>query len=206
MRHQLIDLGIAVSLSLAACTPVPGGGAESPNKHSTHSTSIQNSCFAQHDPSGRPPGKLPADIHGPFMVDHVADGDTITLDCGSKRIRTRLIGVDTPETVKPHTKVQCYGPQASAETKHLAPAGSHVWVELDASQGIHDRYGRALAYVWAPDGTLINKKLITDGYGREYTYYQSGPYKYQQQFKKAQTKARNDNRGLWEKCENGESQ
>ena len=41
---------------------------------------------------------------------------------GRRRERVRLLGIDTPETVKPNTPVQCYGPEASAP--HQAPAAA----------------------------------------------------------------------------------
>ncbi|HET8863026.1 MAG TPA: thermonuclease family protein, partial [Solirubrobacterales bacterium] len=47
------------------------------------------------------------------FVTRVIDGDTIEARTGGKVEDVRLIGVDTPETVKPGTPVQCFGPQAS---------------------------------------------------------------------------------------------
>src|SRR4051794_24270935 len=49
----------------------------------------------------------------------VVDGDTVEIDLDGKRDDLRLIGIDTPETVKPGTPVQCYGPRASAFTHRL---------------------------------------------------------------------------------------
>lgn len=206
MRRVVFVLGAAV-IAVAGCTPAthetgspPAGSATvAPLKTSGPNGPTSTSCFAQHDPPGERPAQVPPAAHGPFEVDHVADGDTLTLDCDHQKIRVRLIGVDTPETVDPDEPVQCYGPEASHKTKQLA--STDVWIGLDPSQGIHDRYGRTLAYVWVANGTMINKKLIADGYGREYAYYRSGPYKYQQQFKKAETKAQARRAGLWGECE-----
>ena len=75
------------------------------------------------------------------VVTHVVDGDTVDVRVAGRGIeRLRLVGIDTPETVKPNTPVQCYGPQASSHLKHLLPAGSRVRVERDAE--VRDRYGR----------------------------------------------------------------
>jgi micrococcal nuclease len=52
-----------------------------------------------------------------------------------------------------------------------------------------------LRYVFLPDGTNFNKYLIAEGYAHEYTY--SAPYKYQTEFQKAETEARNGDKGLW---------
>jgi endonuclease YncB( thermonuclease family) len=48
-------------------------------------------------------------------VDRVVDGDTLVVD-GEK---VRLIGIDTPESVKPGTPVECFAKKASAFTKQL---------------------------------------------------------------------------------------
>ena len=64
-----------------------------------------------------------------------------------------MIGVDTPETVKPNTPVQPYGKEASDFTKkHLT--GKRVTLEYDRAP--KDRYGRTLAYVWVGDKCLMS--------------------------------------------------
>ena len=71
--------------------------------------------------------------------------------------------MDTPETKKPGTPVQCYGPEASARTAELLPVGSSVELELDVQE--KDRYGRTLAYVWPAGGMLmVNEQLLAEGY------------------------------------------
>lgn len=113
------------------------------------------------------------------------------------------LGADTPETVKPNTAVQCFGPEASAQTKSLLPAGSSAYLERDDSQGDTDRYGRALAYLWypGPDGTAHNleRELLAGGYAREYTYNRSA-YRYQASFRAEQDTARAAGVGLWGSC------
>ena len=65
-------------------------------------------------------------------VVRVVDGDTIDVTVDGTEERVRLIGIDTPETVKPNTPVECFGPEASAHTKELLPAGTPVYLERDA--------------------------------------------------------------------------
>ena len=66
---------------------------------------------------------------------------------------------------------------------------------MDPSQGTFDKYGRTLAYVFLPDETFFNEYMISEGYGHEYTY--NLPYKYQEEFKVAEKKAREEKKGLW---------
>jgi len=127
-------------------------------------------------------------------VVRVVDGDTIVVLVDGVAEKVRLIGVNTPETVDPRRPVQCFGKEASAFTKSLLE-NKTIHLESDASQGDRDKYGRLLRYVLLTDGSLINEKIIAEGYGNEYTY--RNPYKYQKEFKKAERDARNSQKGLW---------
>lgn len=129
-----------------------------------------------------------------YPVLRVVDGDTIDIAVNGVKTRLRLIGINTPETVDPRRKVECFGKEASARAKLLL-TGSNVSIELDPTQDKYDKYGRLLAYVYLPDGTSFNKKMIEEGYAYEYTY--KLPYKYQREFKQAQYEASHEGRGLW---------
>lgn len=126
-------------------------------------------------------------------VIRIVDGDTIVVLINGAQEKIRLIGVDTPETVDPRGSVQCFGEEASAFTKSILE-NQAVRLEADPSQDDRDKYGRLLRYVFLDD-TLINKELISLGYGHEYTYRR--PYKYQMEFKSAEKRARESKKGLW---------
>ena len=68
-------------------------------------------------------------------------------------------------------------------------------MEFDETQNEYDFYNRLLAYVILDDGTNLNKYLIENGFGLEYTY--ESKYKYQSDFKNAQEYAQENNFGLW---------
>jgi micrococcal nuclease len=97
-------------------------------------------------------------------VVRVVDGDTIDVTVNGAHERVRLIGIDTPETVKPNTPVQCYGPEASEHTKELLAPGTPVYLERDLVA--RDDYGRLLAYVFRTDGVFVNRDLIDNGFAR----------------------------------------
>src|SRR5438477_9852846 len=78
-------------------------------------------------------------------VARVVDGDTVIVRAGSRTLDVRLLGIDTPETVDPRRPVGCYGPEASAYTKHLLTGGP---VRLVYDRQLHDGYGRWVAYVY----------------------------------------------------------
>ena len=143
------------------------------------------------------PVATPVVDHGPtYPVSRVIDGDTLDVEIKGTTYRVRLIGVNTPETVHPSKPQECYGLEASNFMKNLL-TGQKVALESDSSQGDTDKYGRLLRYVFFNDEN-INLKLISDGYGYEYTYNTS--YKYQSDFRAAQSLASQQGRGLWSAC------
>ena len=137
---------------------------------------------------------MPQGVQGPLTVIKVVDGDTIWVDNNGQRMKIRMIGLDTPESVDPRKPVQCFALEASAQAKTFL-GGQQVYLETDPSQDTIDKYGRTLAYVWTASGRLFNLDMIADGYAFEYTY--DLPYRYQQDFRAAENDARTQSRGLW---------
>ncbi len=129
-------------------------------------------------------------------VTRAVDGDTLAIQIDGQRDKVRLIGVDTPETVDPRKPVQYFGKEASAFTHKMAD-GKTVRLELDqasAATNHRDKYGRLLAYVFLPDGTLLNAELIRQGYGHAYTRF---PFAKMEEFRALEREAREAGRGLW---------
>ena len=115
------------------------------------------------------------------------DGDTVRLTgLGS----TRLIGVDTPEV---YGDAECYGREASAFAERQLPPGTRVTYRLGAEP--RDRYGRALAYVWLPDGRFFNLMLVRRGYAQVLTIPPNVDHA--DSLLAAQRRARSEGRGLW---------
>jgi micrococcal nuclease len=143
----------------------------------------------------------------PCEVLKVYDGDTFKcrLENGEE-VRVRLIGIDTPESRKNKKLMRDarrmgisaqeiieMGKIASRFTKKLIPPGTTVYLETDVQ--IHDRYGRLLAYVYLPDGRMLNEVLLLEGYATLYTFPPN--VKYVERFRKAQELARQQGKGFW---------
>ena len=126
-----------------------------------------------------------------FLVTRVIDGDTLELANGD---RVRYIGVDAPETVHPNKTVECFGQEASSYNKQLVEG---KWVRLEKDISDQDKYGRLLRYVYLND-EMVNLLLVTWGYAEGVTY--PPDVKFAEDFLAAQTRARNDGRGLWSAC------
>lgn len=134
---------------------------------------------------------------GLYPIARFVDGDTIDVKMNGATETVRMIGVDTPETHRPNTPVQCYGPQAAEFTKTLI-GSNNVRLQADSLDTNRDRYGRLLRYVFLPDGTLIEDKLISEGYGFAYTLF---PFEKKDQFLASMTTAQNSHKGLWAACQ-----
>jgi micrococcal nuclease len=167
---------------------------------------VPGACVATSLP--QPPTTTSGAIHDPVVVavERVVDGDTMDVTgFGPKLERVRFIGVDTPETVKPGVKPQCWGRQASTYTKWLLSPGSTVELrfERDArGRGLRDRYGRLLAYVFK--GRLfVNLDLVRRGHAAA-TYFSPNDDQ-RDRLKAAETEARTPGKdgkimGRWAAC------
>jgi len=138
-----------------------------------------------------------AAAQGAGTVVRVVDGDTVVIDIGGRHETVRLIGVDTPETKKPNTPVQCYGPEASAFTAALLPAGTAVRLERDVEP--RDAYDRLLAYVYrSADDLFVNLDLISTGHAVTLEFPPNTTHA--RRFADAAADAERHERGLWGAC------
>ncbi len=134
---------------------------------------------------------------GLYSVKNFNDGDTISVDMNGTVETVRFIGVDTPETHKPNTPVQCYGPEASDFTKKLI-GNQKVRLQADPINTNRDRYGRLLRYVYLSDGRLVEEELLKGGYAFSYTQF---PFQKAAQFDALEQTAKDNNLGLWGACQ-----
>lgn len=104
-----------------------------------------------------------------FRVVRVIDGDTLDVDApdGQTSVtRIHLWGIDTPEAAKPREgkAAEPFADAAHARTSELCE-GKLVTLKLDSHQD-RDRYGRVLAYITLPDGSMLNEVLLLEGLAR----------------------------------------
>lgn len=143
------------------------------------------------------PATLDTVVAANAVVSNVIDGDTIDVEIDGRRTRVRLIGIDTPETKKPDTPVQCYGPEATAFTTTLLPTGTPVRLERDVEG--RDAYGRLLAYVVrATDGLLVNLAIVEGGFARPFPFEPNTAHA--AEISDAARRAADAHLGLWAAC------
>ena len=129
-----------------------------------------------------------------YVIDHVADGDTVTLRNGQ---RVRLVQIDTPEV---YFGTECYGPQASATTKAMLPPGTRVRLFPEPATDRVDQYGRLLRYVVrVEDGLNVNVQLVRVGAAAPY-FYEGRRGRYAALLERLALRARARKLGLWGRC------
>jgi micrococcal nuclease len=146
---------------------------------------------------GRPWELLPAEKPPQSAWAHVlraVDGDTIEVRLGGRREDVRYIGIDTPETVKPGTPVQCFGPRAHRFNARLV-TGRRVRLVFGVER--RDVYGRLLAYVYLGD-RFVNAELARRGLARTLTIAPND--RFAERFERLQNAAARAGRGLWGAC------
>lgn len=129
------------------------------------------------------------------------DGDTLKVKLTTGQTsNVRLIGIDTPETRKPATPVECGGPAATARMHKLAfrsGRGRMVNLTSDPTQDVSDRFGRLLAYV-SSEGVDFGRTMISSGWAKTYVYKRD--FQRVAKYRDAQASAKAAERGVWHKC------
>jgi micrococcal nuclease len=128
-------------------------------------------------------------------VSRVVDGDTVEAQIGDEVEDVRLIGIDTPETVKPDTPVECFGPQASSFT-HRVLTEQPVRMVFGVER--RDIYGRLLAYVYIGH-RFVNAELVRRGLARTLEIPPNTLHR--ALFRRLELKAARSGRGLWGACQ-----
>jgi micrococcal nuclease len=140
----------------------------------------------------------PEPKRGPTSADayvtRAVDGDTIEARIGGRLEDVRYIGVDTPETVKPGTPVQCFGHRASDFDRRLV---EHRRVRLVFGVERRDVYDRLLAYVYIGH-RFVNAELVRQGLARTLAIPPNTVHS--ALFRRLELHAARAGRGLWGAC------
>jgi endonuclease YncB( thermonuclease family) len=132
------------------------------------------------------------------FVKRVVDGDTIELGDGRK---IRYLNIDTPETVKPNTPVECFGSEAKKLNQSLV---ENKTVYIIGDKQSKDRYDRYLRFVFLnqSDASSIDKSVnaYMIKYGFATTLFYSPNTTFKAQFIQFEKQAKANQLGLWKVC------
>jgi micrococcal nuclease len=135
------------------------------------------------------PGKKKA---GYYAVTRVIDGDTIEIERG-KGEPIRLIGIDTPEVGRDTVEPDSPGWQAAMFVFKLLEQDPQVKLKYDKER--EDKYGRTLAYVYLPDGRMLNEVLLKEGWAE--TMRIAPNTRHADEFKRLESEAKAARKGRW---------
>jgi micrococcal nuclease len=199
MRPRFLVVAVLIGLAtlnagctgiLAETTPTPTSSLFEPDASGTFTV------------DGAEPHDLPPDAEE-MIVHKVVDGDTLQLTYPDSDwyYVTRIVGINAPESVKPNSPVECYGPEASDRLKELLPAGSIVYVTIDETD--EDQYGRRLRHVWIRDADtdeafLVSEIMVRGGYVDARTYRPD--VEFDDELMDAERDAQRSDAGLWGAC------
>ncbi len=134
-------------------------------------------------------------------VERVYDGDTVRL-AGIGKVR--LLGIDTPER-EASARDRFYEKRgissrrlrqvAAAARQFTKQACAGKTVRLSFDQERRDDYGRLLAYLYLPDGRLLNRLLLEEGYA---AVYRRADFRLKDDFFAVEALAMKKKKGLWQ--------
>lgn len=124
-----------------------------------------------------------------ITVERVNDGDTVQLADGRL---VRYIGIDAPEIDHARRMAQPMGLEARRRNAALV-RGRTLRLEFDIERS--DDYGRTLAYVFLPDGAMVNERLLQEGLA--FCLATMPNVKYEGRLLAAQRTAMRAKAGLW---------
>ncbi len=176
-----------------------------PSLAATAAVAALGGCAAQ-EGGEAPAGAAQVGAREPGRVTRVVDGDTLKVRLADGRRKTvRVLGIDTPETKKPDTPIECGGPQATVSMARLALQGTgyaakgrDVVLIADPTEDRVDRFGRILAYVEA-GGRDLGEQQIASGWAEMYAY-RDRRFQRRSRYERAERRARDDRRGVWGAC------
>lgn len=141
-----------------------------------------------------------ARYHGKTVrVVKVIDGDTLDVDLpdgDSPTTRIRFWGIDSPEMARrdKNLPAQPFAEEATKFTRELA-LNQQVTLRLE-SHRMRGNYGRVLAYIDLPDGSMLNERLLAAGLAKA---DQRFSHRLNERFTFIEKQARHDRAGLWAK-------
>lgn len=131
-------------------------------------------------------------------VAYAVDGDTLRVSIGARLLYVRLVGIDTPEDVRPGTPAECGSTEAASSLRRLAPEGAQVRLLSDSVADDEDQYGRLLAHVFI-GGRQLEIAQLRRGWATVYRF-EGQRFDGLARFKRAEAAARTGNAGVWAAC------
>lgn len=113
------------------------------------------------------------------------DGDSVR--CADGR-EIRLLSIDAPEIAQAP-----WGQRSRSELLSIAPLRTELRVEYDLER--RDDFGRDLAYLTLPNGTMLNERMVESGYAVAFVIAPNR--RHEDRIRAAEALAAETGAGLW---------
>jgi len=124
------------------------------------------------------------------VVKYVIDGDTFDIQDGR---RIRMLGIDAPEAGFGGKQAEPFSAEATAWLRDRIE-GREILLRIDHPKT--DRYGRTLAWIFEPDGILVNQQMLLAGHVKLLADF-GLPADLEPVLRQAESEARIRRLGLW---------
>lgn len=184
LKKNWFEVGVLITGALIVVALFSGGDINlvSDDKDSNQQANISEAVLDQE------PNENLNDPEEYYEVSRIIDGDTVILEKNGNEETVRLIGIDSPE------RGECFYEESKNKMEELI-SDKLIELENDPTQDERDIYNRLLGYLYSEEGEFINKKMVDEGYAREYTY--KSPYMYQGEFLSSEGGAKRQAKGIW---------
>jgi micrococcal nuclease len=129
-----------------------------------------------------------------YTVVRVIDGDTLDIAFHNHIKRIRIIGIDTPETVKHNHPIECYGKEATLQAEKML-LYQKIKLQKDTKGDDIDIYNRLLRHVILKNGENFGAFMVQNGYAKAYKKFE---YETKKEFLDYEKDAQKNKKGMWE--------
>ena len=193
--RKLVSVGL-IAASVLSCGFLEGCSKKHvANQVNNVVSSMESKGHSKYVDAGNSQAETPANTV-PVEAVRVVDGDTAVVKYKGENLKIRFLLIDTPETCKPNTPVEPYGPEAKAFTKRAMQPGSELRVEFGKAK--KDKYGRGLGFIYyKQEGRwfMLNEMLVKNGLARVAYVYKDKEHL--DELYKCQDVAKKDKKGIW---------
>jgi len=157
-------------------------------------------------PTPRDQVSLPSQGEAEATLIRASDGDTLKVMIADLKESVRLIGIDAPEshpneralrlskkTGEPVKQIVIKGKRSAQFVASLLSEGDKLRLVYDRQK--RDRFGRLLAYVYLPDGRMLQEVIIQEGYATPLTIAPNNRFRHT--FEAEYVAAQRHKKGLW---------
>ena len=129
-----------------------------------------------------------------LTLNNCVDGNSARFMLGLGEIKVKFIGIESEDIIKDDGTDEINDSLVSDYVCESLKSAKKIKIEYEPNAASEDKYGRIQAWVFVDD-VLLQEDLVSLGYSK--IMYLNDNYKYAEQLKEAQKKAKEMRLGVW---------